>query len=154
MAIDEAKLNAFMGGFVSDLGAVMHAATVVVGDQLGLYKRLAEEPAREGGCWVVGCGCALQGRDLADGLLDEAGLYPDAEEWINPGDSVIVAPGGKIVAGPLHEEFGVLVAEIDLERVGLAQRSLDVCGHYARPDIFRLQDNTRRFAPVEFAAHE
>jgi len=45
MAIDETKLNAFMGRFVGDLGAVMHAATVVVGDQLGLYKRLAEGPA-------------------------------------------------------------------------------------------------------------
>lgn len=44
MAIDEAKLNAFMGRFVTDLGAVMHAATVVVGDQLGLYKTLAESP--------------------------------------------------------------------------------------------------------------
>ncbi len=44
MAIDEAKLNDFMGRFVADLGAVMHAATVVVGDQLGLYKALAEKP--------------------------------------------------------------------------------------------------------------
>ena len=35
-AINEDKLNAFMGCFVGDLGAVMHAATVVVGDQLGL----------------------------------------------------------------------------------------------------------------------
>jgi SAM-dependent methyltransferase len=34
-----------MGKFVGDLGAVMHAATVVVGDELGLYKRLAEKPA-------------------------------------------------------------------------------------------------------------
>ena len=45
MAIDQAKLDAFMGKFVGDLGAVMHAATVVVGDQLGLYKGLAEGPA-------------------------------------------------------------------------------------------------------------
>ncbi len=45
MAIDEARLNAFMGRFVGDLGAVMHAATIVVGDQLGLYKRLADGPA-------------------------------------------------------------------------------------------------------------
>lgn len=44
MAIDESKLNAFMGNFVHDLGAVMHAATVVVGDKLGLYKALAEAP--------------------------------------------------------------------------------------------------------------
>lgn len=43
MAIDEAKLNDFMNRFVGDLGAMMHAATVVVGDQLGLYKQLAKE---------------------------------------------------------------------------------------------------------------
>ena len=45
MAIDEAKLNAFMGRFVGDLGAVMHAATIVLGDKLGLYKALAAGPA-------------------------------------------------------------------------------------------------------------
>jgi SAM-dependent methyltransferase len=44
MAIDDAKLNQFMGRFVGDLGAVMHAATIVLGDQLGLYKALAEKP--------------------------------------------------------------------------------------------------------------
>ena len=44
MALDESRLNAFMGNFVHDLGAVMHAATIVVGDQLGLYKALADEP--------------------------------------------------------------------------------------------------------------
>ena len=41
MDIDSQKLDAFMGNFVRDLGAVMHAATVVLGDKLGLYKALA-----------------------------------------------------------------------------------------------------------------
>jgi SAM-dependent methyltransferase len=45
MAINEQKLNDFMGHFVGDLGAVMHAATVVVGDQLGLYKALGNGPS-------------------------------------------------------------------------------------------------------------
>ena len=44
MAIDEGKLNEFMGKFVADLGAVAHASTVVIGDQLGLYKALAGAP--------------------------------------------------------------------------------------------------------------
>ena len=43
--MDEAKLNVFMENFVRDIGAVMHAATVVVGDQLGLYKAMAQGPA-------------------------------------------------------------------------------------------------------------
>ncbi|HEX7438386.1 MAG TPA: class I SAM-dependent methyltransferase [Caldimonas sp.] len=45
MALDEAKLNAFMGNFVHDFGAALHAATIVVGDQLGLYKELAKGPS-------------------------------------------------------------------------------------------------------------
>ncbi len=45
MAIDESKLNVFMGNFVNDIGAVMHAATVVVGDQLGLYKAMVDGPS-------------------------------------------------------------------------------------------------------------
>ncbi len=40
-AIDEAKMNAFMGKAVMDMGAAMHATLVVIGDKLGLYKAMA-----------------------------------------------------------------------------------------------------------------
>ena len=104
--------------------------------------------AREGGCWVLGSGCAFQGRDIAPAMPAGANLYEDAGEWVNPGDSVVVAPGGKVLEGPLHEQHGILHATIDLERVGQARRSLDVAGHYARPDIFQLQVNYRPQHPV------
>jgi SAM-dependent methyltransferase len=38
------KLNAFIGHFVADLGASVHAGMVVIGEQLGLYKALADGP--------------------------------------------------------------------------------------------------------------
>jgi SAM-dependent methyltransferase len=38
--IDPAKLDAFVGRFVGDLGSVLHAATVLVGDELGLYRAM------------------------------------------------------------------------------------------------------------------
>jgi 2-polyprenyl-3-methyl-5-hydroxy-6-metoxy-1,4-benzoquinol methylase len=38
---DENKLNAFMEKAVSDMGAAMHAALIVIGDKLGLYKAMA-----------------------------------------------------------------------------------------------------------------
>jgi SAM-dependent methyltransferase len=41
-AINMDKLNAFIGQFVSDLGASVHAGMVVIGEKLGLYKALAE----------------------------------------------------------------------------------------------------------------
>jgi len=108
--------------------------------------------AREGGCWVVSCGAAFQARDLPDSLPGKSELYRNPDEWINQGDSVVVAPGGKIVAGPLHEERGVLYAEIDLERVGMARRNLDVVGHYARPDLFKLQVDLQKLEPISFAS--
>ncbi len=41
MAIDTGKLEAFMGKAVGDFGATLHAALVVIGDRLGLYKAMA-----------------------------------------------------------------------------------------------------------------
>lgn len=43
-ALDLDKLNAFIGHFVNDLGAAIHAGMVVIGDKLGLYRALAAEP--------------------------------------------------------------------------------------------------------------
>ena len=43
-AIDMDKLNAFIGQFVTDLGAAVHAGMVVIGEKLGLYKALAGAP--------------------------------------------------------------------------------------------------------------
>lgn len=42
MAIDPDKLNEFLQRGVIDFGAVFHAAAVLIGDKLGLYKKLAE----------------------------------------------------------------------------------------------------------------
>jgi len=44
-AIDMDQLNAFLGKFVGDLGASVHAGMVVIGEKLGLYKALAQAPA-------------------------------------------------------------------------------------------------------------
>lgn len=115
-------------------------------DWLGTLQHIA----REGCCWVVGSGCALRGADFPSDFPEKATLYPDPEEWINPGDSVVIAPSGKIVAGPMHKETGILFAEIDTAQVAAARRSLDVVGHYARPDIFSLEVDTRPRAPATF----
>jgi SAM-dependent methyltransferase len=44
-ALDMDKLNSFIGQFVGDLGAAVHAGMVVIGEKLGLYKALAEGPS-------------------------------------------------------------------------------------------------------------
>jgi SAM-dependent methyltransferase len=44
MTVDTKKLEQFLGQFVNDLGATVHAGMVVIGDRLGLYKALAAGP--------------------------------------------------------------------------------------------------------------
>jgi len=106
--------------------------------------------AAEGRCWVLGNGTAMRGKDIPKDFPQRAQLFPDLEEWYNPGDSVIVCPGGNIVAGPLHAEHGILYAECDPVTASAAKRTLDVAGHYGRPDIFKLEVNREVLAPIDF----
>jgi nitrilase len=106
--------------------------------------------AAEGRCWVIGSGCALRAADVPESFPGREQLFPDPDEWINPGDSVVVAPGGTIVAGPMHEEIGILVADIEPSRAAAARRTLDVAGHYSRPDVFQLTVDRSARDPVTF----
>ena len=106
--------------------------------------------ARESGCWVLGSGCAFRASDLPDSFPSKDVLYPDLKEWVNQGDSVIIGPSGKIVAGPMRNELGILHADVDLNQIVSARRSLDVVGHYARPDIFELQVHTGAVHAAKF----
>ncbi len=85
MNIDQDKLNAFMGRFVNDLGAVMHAATIVAGDKLGLYKALAERP--------------LSAEELASSTETDARYV---REWLSA-----QAASGYVEYEPSSERFGL-----------------------------------------------
>ena len=66
------------------------------------------------------------------------------------GGSAIVGPDAGYLAGPLFDEPGILYAEIDPARVTEAHLALDTQGHYARPDVFHLEVNTRAQENVSF----
>jgi len=78
---------------------------------------------------------AIKMEDIPD-QFEYKKLYPEDRDWVNPGNSCIIAPNGKILAGPLEAEEGILYADIDLNDVVAAKRMFDVVGHYSRPDVF------------------
>ena len=108
--------------------------------------------AAEGRCWVIGAGCSMHTSDVPDSFPQRDHVFRHPDAWLNGGDSVIVAPGGDIVAGPLHEEHGILFAEIDPHRAPGAHRTLDVAGHYGRPDVFRLTIDRSPQEPIRYQA--
>jgi len=80
----------------------------------------------------VPAGFTARDRLLAPGYLERNG------PWLEEGNTVIVAPDGTVLAGPVREREETLVLDLDLRAVAVARRFLDPVGHYNRPDIFRL----------------
>jgi nitrilase len=92
---------------------------------------------------------ALEGRCfvLASNQYFEKEMYPthyqevaqSGNEVLCRGGSMIVSPMGKVIAGPLFDQSGVLTEELDLSDIVKAKLDFDVIGHYSRDDIFQLE---------------
>ncbi len=59
-----------------------------------------------------------------------------------PRASVIVDPFGSVLAGPMLDEEGLLMADLDLDDVTRGRYDFDVTGHYRRLDLFPLDVDT------------
>jgi nitrilase len=102
----------------------------------------------EGRCFVLGCNQYVT-RDMfpddIDGVAEELG---DKSDPLCRGGSVIYGPQGELIAGPLWDREGVLIADLDLDAIPRAKFDFDVTGHYARPDVFTLHVDERVKHPV------
>ena len=105
--------------------------------------------AVEGRCFVLAANLVAQAKDLSPAFST---AYAEPDAYVCRGGSVIVDPFGEILAGPLHDEEGLLLAELDLADVTRGRYDFDVAGHYSRPDLFTLTVDTRERHPVEWPA--
>jgi len=110
-------------------------------DNSHLWPLSMQHIAKEGGCYVVGITSCQRAADVAAGLPGRDELYPDDDEWLSRGNTIIVDPTGRVMAGPLTGEPGILYAQIDADHARTARRAFDAVGHYARPDVFRFEVN-------------
>jgi nitrilase len=97
----------------------------------------------EGRVFVLGCNQYVTKDMYPAELLALEPLPPDAPHVLSRGGSVIVSPFGEVLAGPLWDREGLLVADLDLGLLTRARLDFDPCGHYGRPDVFRLEVDAR-----------
>src|SRR5712671_3371372 len=95
--------------------------------------------ALEGRCFVLSACQYIRAGDFPADYDPAWRGNPD--EVLIRGGSVIVNPQGDVLAGPSHAGECLLTADIDLGEIAEGKFDLDVVGHYARPDVFRLEVN-------------
>lgn len=92
--------------------------------------------AFEGRCFVLAAGSLMRGAALPSELAPDAQRVPSPDTWIMRGGSAIYGPDGTCLAGPVYDSATTLHAELDLSQVRAESMTLDVAGHYSRPDCF------------------
>lgn len=100
--------------------------------------------AFEGRCWVIACGAIMHASALPQGLDAHPERVDGPDAFLLRGGSAVIAPDGTVVKGPVFDSVTILTAEVSLERIREESMSLDVTGHYSRPDVFRLERIAQR----------
>lgn len=118
--IDVAQFGQFVERFFGDLGAAMHAATVLLGDRLGLYRAMADSEWRTPEQVAEATG--THGRYVREWLAAQAAsgyaeydpttrrfrLNPVQALAMTGRDRIFDAPGGLLVPGTLIAELDVI----------------------------------------------
>jgi predicted amidohydrolase len=107
--------------------------------------------AIEGRCFVIATGTVLY-RDevLASGMPLFDQIPNEEDDLVLRGGSCIIGPDGEYLAEPVFNKPALVTAEIDPQKTIIPAMTLDITGHYARPDVFTLQVNTAPQKNIEW----
>ena len=101
-----------------------------------LHQVASRQYAFEGRCFVLASGALMRASALPPELEPHPERVTAPDQWVLRGGSAIIGPDGKYIAEPLYEEPGLVMAELDLKRASEESMTLDVTGHYHRPELF------------------
>jgi predicted amidohydrolase len=101
-----------------------------------LHQVASRQYAFEGRCFVLASGALMRASSLPPELEPHPDRVSGPDQWVLRGGSAIIGPDGNYVAGPVFDEPTILTAELDLRRASEESMTLDVTGHYHRPELF------------------
>jgi predicted amidohydrolase len=105
-----------------------------------MHQIASRQYAFEARCFVIAAGLLMKAADLPEQLLAETDLAKLPENILR-GGSCIIAPDGSFVVHPVFDEETIITAELDLAQIDKEKMTLDVSGHYSRPDVFDFTVN-------------
>ena len=90
------------------------------------------------------------GKTRQEGLSVLESMDTTDGDWIHTGGSTIIGPDGTLMIEQAFKSEGVYTADIDLSIGQEGRLTLDVVGHYSRPDLFDLSVNTKPQHGIRF----
>ena len=100
--------------------------------------------AFEGRCYVLAAGSLMRASALPPELEPSPQVVAGPDQLVLRGGSAIIAPNGSYVCDPVFDAPALLVADLDLGAAREEAMTLDVAGHYSRPDVFAFETNSFR----------
>jgi len=117
-------------------GEQIHVAVWPTMDEM--HQIACRHYAFEGRCFVLAAGLIMPVKDLPAQFGQSPGLTGRARDLLLRGGSCVVGPDGNYIAGPVFDEETILIAKLDPAATDKGKMTLDVSGHYHRPDVFEV----------------
>ena len=101
-----------------------------------MHQVACRQYAFEGRCFVLAAGSLMRAAALPSELESHPERVTSPEQWVLRGGSAIIGPDGRYIVEPVYDRPALLVAELDIGRIREESMTLDVTGHYHRPELF------------------
>jgi nitrilase len=92
--------------------------------------------AFEGRCFVLAAGSLMRASQLPQELERDPVRAPADNALVMRGGSAIIGPDGNYIVSPVYDEPAIVTATLETSALDAERMTLDVAGHYSRPDVF------------------
>jgi predicted amidohydrolase len=104
-----------------------------------MHQLASRHYAFEGRCFVLAAGLLMRTEDLPPEFSAATSELTTGEKWTERGGSAVIGPDANYIVAPVFDREGLIVADLDLTQIDREAMTLDVSGHYARPDVFHFE---------------
>ena len=85
----------------------------------------------------------MPSRDVPPELRTGTESQNQLPEWLERGGSAIIAPDSRYIVEPVYDREQLIIADLNLSEIDQQFLTLDVSGHYARPDVFTFDTKVK-----------